>query len=246
MKIHADFDREAGRSRELYSDHYRNKGAAYRYDQKFQDRLERLRHIVESRLLRSLARGRVLDCSIATGRFVNDLQNADWLAGMDFSEEFLRWSALSFPEIPLVRCDLLQGIPLKTRSFDFVFCLRTLSSLGDISNVLSEMHRVTRPGGVMVFDYGTEHRDILIKGKPFTTDASDVDSILAELAPAEIKRLPFDGVLLWLKRSTLRKRLFDRILSSHLGDDLLIALEEKTVRWFNDRIVYVVKRAGKC
>lgn len=44
------------------------------------------------------------------------------------------------------------GLPLEDESFDLVYCADTLEVTDDADGVLHELHRVTKPGGTVVFD----------------------------------------------------------------------------------------------
>jgi len=46
--------------------------------------------------------------------------------------------------------DISQGIPFPADCYDFVFCLEVLEHLPNPFGTLSEIHRVLRPGGVLV------------------------------------------------------------------------------------------------
>jgi SAM-dependent methyltransferase len=46
--------------------------------------------------------------------------------------------------------DLSQGIPFQPATYDFVFCLEVLEHVTDPFRTLAEMHRVLRPGGILV------------------------------------------------------------------------------------------------
>jgi len=46
--------------------------------------------------------------------------------------------------------DISQGIPFPSGSYDFVFCLEVLEHLPNPFGTLSEIHRVLKPGGVLI------------------------------------------------------------------------------------------------
>jgi SAM-dependent methyltransferase len=46
--------------------------------------------------------------------------------------------------------DISQGIPFPDRSYDFVFCLEVLEHVPNPFGTLTEIHRVLKPGGVLV------------------------------------------------------------------------------------------------
>lgn len=46
--------------------------------------------------------------------------------------------------------DISQGIPLPANCYDFVFCLEVLEHVPNPFGTLGEMHRVLKPGGVLI------------------------------------------------------------------------------------------------
>ncbi len=46
--------------------------------------------------------------------------------------------------------DISQGIPFPSGSYDFVFCLEVLEHVPNPFGTLSEIHRVLKPGGVLI------------------------------------------------------------------------------------------------
>jgi SAM-dependent methyltransferase len=119
-------------------------------------------HVMEHLLRRRVAcaaalvpRGRVLDVGCGTGTFLQAMGGDRYQrSGIDISEEMLRLA-------PDAGLDLRQAsadrLPFASESFDLVTtiaCLHHLIEPAVVAAALSEMVRVTRPGGhVLVWDH---------------------------------------------------------------------------------------------
>lgn len=101
----------------------------------------------------SQARGQVLEVAIGTGRNLAFYPPGTPLVGVDLSSGMLayartRAAALQVP-VRLVHADA-QALPFPPSTFDTVLCTLGLSSVPDEAAVVTEMHRVLRPGGALV------------------------------------------------------------------------------------------------
>ena len=116
----------------------------------------RRRPLVELReRLVASARGRVLEIGIGSGLnlpfYPRDLE---LLLGLDPSPELLRMARrhVAWTHFPV---ELSEGraedIPLDDRSVDHVVMTWTLCSVADPAKALSEVRRVLRPGGSLLF-----------------------------------------------------------------------------------------------
>lgn len=95
---------------------------------------------------------RVLDAGCGTGRYFETLlgQQAA-LVGVDFSAGMLRVARRKHPSAALVQADLQRAWPFHNASFDTVVCALVGEHLGELDRVFSEMRRVLRPGGRLIF-----------------------------------------------------------------------------------------------
>jgi SAM-dependent methyltransferase len=84
----------------------------------------------------------VLDIGARDGGLKRYLPTDVRYQGIDITPEF------AAPDI-LIR-DISSGIPFPDRSFDFTFCIEVLEHVPNPFGTLSEIHRVLRPGGVLI------------------------------------------------------------------------------------------------
>ena len=103
-----------------------------------------------------MAHGRVLEIGIGSGRNLPfyDPSHIDTVIGLDPSAEMLaiaraRSSELSFP-LELVQLGS-EEIPLETHSVDTVLMTFTMCTIPDIESALTQMRRVLKPGGELIF-----------------------------------------------------------------------------------------------
>ena len=103
-----------------------------------------------------LARGRVLEIGIGTGLNlphyvpgqIDSLQGLDPGVSMHrLAQKRLRATGLSAELIPLSA----ESIPMPGASFDTVVCTYTLCTIPDAAGALSEMRRVLKPDGRLLF-----------------------------------------------------------------------------------------------
>lgn len=113
-----------------------------------------MRHLLERRWVEKSVVGRVLDCGVGTGRFVERLLvRGHEVIGTDLSLEMLRYvqETRRQNDFHLVRSDL-AFLPIRGESVDSVMCIRVLFHLPDYQDVLQEFMRVAKTGGRIVFD----------------------------------------------------------------------------------------------
>ena len=101
----------------------------------------------------SQASGETLEVAIGTGLNLSAYPEEVSLTGIDFSEEMLniarrRASELDRP-VELHRADA-QDLPFADSSFDTVVCTLGLCTIPEAGTAVTEMHRVTRPGGRLI------------------------------------------------------------------------------------------------
>lgn len=103
---------------------------------------ERMRFRAATRLARVAPGSAVLDIGCRDGGLRRWLPPGVRYQGMDITPEF------AGPDI-VIR-DVSDGIPFEDGAFDFVFCIEVLEHVPNPWGALAEMHRVLRPGGVLV------------------------------------------------------------------------------------------------
>jgi ubiquinone/menaquinone biosynthesis C-methylase UbiE len=101
------------------------------------------------------ASGRVLDVGIGTGLNLPFYgRQADHICGIDPSAELLQFAEERSHKTS-VPVELLRGsaeaLPLGDKSVDTVVMTFTLCSVNDAARTLTEMRRVLKPGGILLF-----------------------------------------------------------------------------------------------
>lgn len=105
------------------------------------------RHLLRQRV-RDLAPGQALDIGAAGGGNTRVLQSLGWdVLALEFTPDGAE--AASRRGLQVVRADA-QRLPVADQSLDLVTALDVLEHLPDDKQAVSEIHRVLRPGGVLV------------------------------------------------------------------------------------------------
>jgi SAM-dependent methyltransferase len=101
--------------------------------------------------------GRHLDLGVGDGTFTSALHRHTALdvAAGDPHPEYLQRLRATEPDLPLVR--LGQRLPFGTGSFDSASALDVLEHVSDDRRTLEELHRVLRPGGLLVVSVPARH-----------------------------------------------------------------------------------------
>ena len=141
-----------------YSESFTSKAAVDSYYKKFTKKLHTIRHSIEVEIINKHAMGKLFDCSIGSGRFIEELEGVESYSGMDYSKEFVDRIKEKYPNVSVKQGDLLKGIDEIDQSFDTVICLRTMNNVADTIEkfmaVIEELVRITKSGGLLIFDYG--------------------------------------------------------------------------------------------
>jgi len=103
---------------------------------------ERMRFRKAARLARVPAGAAVLDIGARDGGLRGFLPPGVKYQGIDIAPEF------AGPDV-LIR-DISNGIPFPDGAYDFVFCIEVLEHVPNPYGTLGEIHRVLRPGGVLL------------------------------------------------------------------------------------------------
>ena len=95
---------------------------------------------------------RILDAGCGTGDHLVELSaRGAHPVGVDFSFQMLQAARAKSPSVPVVAADLSNRLPFGAVSFDGVLCSLVSEHLADLDSFFSEIHRVLRPGGRLVF-----------------------------------------------------------------------------------------------
>ena len=125
--------------------------------------------------LRPDLKGRVLELGCGPGRYVALLASLGHdVVGVDpFPDP--SWDIIrKYRSTDLRSGVFAENLPFEDASFDHVACLGAMLYFKDIKRSLSEMHRVTRPGGRAVFRTVSDHHlYTLATGKRLDTSASN-------------------------------------------------------------------------
>jgi SAM-dependent methyltransferase len=101
------------------------------------------------------ARGRVLEIGIGSGLNLGFYgRGVEALCGVDPADRLLAMAGKAARDAPFA-VDLLrrgaEALPFDAKSFDSVVTTWTLCSIPDVSSALTEMRRVLKPGGELIF-----------------------------------------------------------------------------------------------
>ncbi len=110
----------------------------------------------QRRLAAPLAHGRVLEVGIGSGHNLPfyDAAKVERVIGIDPGEELLALARQRSRDVPFPVDLLPQGcesIPLENESIDTVLVTFTLCTIPGVEQALTEMRRVLKPGGSLVF-----------------------------------------------------------------------------------------------
>jgi len=91
---------------------------------------------------------RVLDAGCGPGHYSAALRERGFhVTGIDGSAEMLAIAQASSPEVEFKSADLTAQLPFPDASFDYIVCIEVVRYLPDITQMLSQLARVLRPGG---------------------------------------------------------------------------------------------------
>ncbi|MBL7136601.1 MAG: class I SAM-dependent methyltransferase [Candidatus Marinimicrobia bacterium] len=130
--------------------------------------------IVRAKALNTLKNinGKILDVGCGNGIFLleSEVNFSERISiyGVDLDFTALKNAKVVFKDNDLEPKRLILGngyqLPFANNSFNTVFCLNTLVNLAPLSiieKLLTELYRVCRPGGLIIFDYRNGYNPIL-------------------------------------------------------------------------------------
>lgn len=101
--------------------------------------------------------GRHLDLGVGDGTFATALHRDTKLdvVAVDAHPDYLRRLRAAEPHLPLAR--VATALPFATGAFDSVSALDVLEHVADEAGTLAELHRILRPGGLLVLTVPGRH-----------------------------------------------------------------------------------------
>jgi predicted SAM-dependent methyltransferase len=79
-----------------------------------------------------------------------EVRRLNWGCGEHFGPGWINSDIKDIPGVD-IPCDIRDGLPLETNSVDYAVSIHSLPEIpyGDLVGVLTELHRVLKPGGVL-------------------------------------------------------------------------------------------------
>lgn len=108
----------------------------------------RVRDNIFKRMLQPGCGDRILDAGCGMGYFTDMLNNGAYCIGVDLDRDCIH-HCQQYMKGAYLSCDLHE-LPFPDNYFDKVLCTEVLEHIKDNGKVLDELHRVIKPGGIMV------------------------------------------------------------------------------------------------
>ncbi len=195
--------------------------------------LMRAEEVAMSRLWPDLRGQRVLDLACGSGRYARKLSHdgAGLVVAVDFSVAMLRHVEL----IGTVRvCADMMCLPFAEQTFDAIICGLAIGHTGSLQGWMSEMHRILRDGGQLL--YSDFHPEAARAG--MTRSFKDVRGISCTV-PHHIHELEAQR-----RAADCAGFRLERILEVHIGRELREAFagsESFYRQWHGLPIVHVIR-----
>jgi ubiquinone/menaquinone biosynthesis C-methylase UbiE len=156
----------------------------------------------------------ILDVATGTGRMPRALLSRHrfdgYVIGLDLSQNMLEQARKKLHphagRYTLIWHDA-QDLPFPDQTFDAVSCLEALEFMPSPHNVLSEMARVLRPGGILLVTNRVNWERKLMPGKAFTDDEMRAKLASAGLVEVEIRPWQVYYDLIWAHKPGTRSLL---------------------------------------
>jgi ubiquinone/menaquinone biosynthesis C-methylase UbiE len=100
-----------------------------------------------------ISEGRILEVAIGTGYpFAETFHKKGYsVSGIDISPLLIRHCKLNYPEINCI-IGSAEELPFDDQNFDITYCFHSTWYFNDIVKSINEMVRVTKNGGLVIFD----------------------------------------------------------------------------------------------
>lgn len=111
-----------------------------------------------SRFLGDISRGKLLDVGCADGTtavYIAKQYPKIEVYGMDYFDKVIKYAKKIHPEVEFLHGDA-HKIPFKPKTFDVVVATEVLEHLENPKQALSEIHRVLKPGGILIIGQDTD------------------------------------------------------------------------------------------
>ncbi len=168
----------------------------------------------------------VLDVATGPGRlafYLEDKIKGAKITAMDINENMLKrakeLAKINGSKVKFVQGDLYH-LPFEDKTFDDVVGLRFSMHLPDFANVLSELSRVLKPGGILVFDFFNKRSLLALKTVKHPKNENGLFSIEDIIEMASKNKLLFEssrGILLTgetlLRRVSILPHWFFRLIT---------------------------------
>ncbi len=159
--------------------------------------------------LAPVAQPRVLDVATGTGRLPRVLfeqQEAfqGRIVGLDYSREMLAeaaWRLTPWRARLVLIWKEASALPFPDASFDAVTCLEALEFMPDPEQVLQEMVRVLRPGGVLVTSNRIGTWALFLPGRAYDKEAFETLLQSLDLEMVRIRTWQEDYDLVWARKA---------------------------------------------
>ncbi|HII15549.1 MAG TPA: class I SAM-dependent methyltransferase [Nanoarchaeota archaeon] len=134
---------------------YKKWAQTYEADSKLNPATETEKYLIIP-VLKPQKKDLILDIGCGTGRFAMLLaKRCRKVTGIDFSPDMLavaKDKSKNIKNIEYLKLDASKKLPFKNSSFDKVLCTLVVMHIKDLQKFLSEIHRVLKKGGVLVYD----------------------------------------------------------------------------------------------
>ena len=227
---------------QAYTDSFNKVDSSERYKRKLSPFIEAFREKEEIECLTPYMQGTILDCTIATGRFIGKFNNVLLYDGMDYSASFLKTTKTDHPKQRIFRADLSQTLPVKNNHYDTVLCLRTLSALGTAHHTIPEMTRICKPGGYVIFDYGRKPSHANSNKETITVDGENIQEIVSKLPLKPINTHKLDSIYTRIKRNDRVFKVLKHRYFRWIPNICYQTLEKITVPLLYERSLYVFQK----
>lgn len=222
-----------------YATIFQGSDAVSRYLRKMDNRIESLRHKTEVKFLKHYSKGDLFDCTIGTGRLISELKNnVSSYQGMDHSQEFVAFVNGAQPNPIAKTGDLTQGIDAEADHYDTVICMRSISAIKHERDIIHEMIRITKPGGHIIFDYGTRPTSVVVRGELLKTDDASINAIIENEPVSIVKICRTDAILARIKRQPHVFRFLNGRFGFLFPNWLILAIENSFLPFCTERLIY--------